>query len=125
LYCATDGSLAFRIRRSVAGDVQQHRQAVAARALHESACHEARRCVVHCVPRDEVAHAPELRALEGRLVEHRGLLIADATRSAVRAWAAPGTSSGEREQDNASGHPCANPARRAAVAVRRPNADSQ
>ena len=78
LYCATDGSLAFLITQVVGGDVQQDREAVAARALHVGPGREPGDGAVHRVPRDEVAHPLELRALEGRLVEHRGRLVADA-----------------------------------------------
>jgi hypothetical protein len=55
--------------------VQQDREAGAARALHIRPGREPGCGVVHRVPRDEVAHPLELRALEGGLVEHRSRLV--------------------------------------------------
>ena len=85
--------------------------------------------VVHRVPGDEVAHALELRALEGRLVEHRRLLVADAdadSRACLRGGGKGDKArghGGKQERERTSGHPPANPREHAVVAVRRPDAD--
>jgi hypothetical protein len=58
--------------------VDEHLHPGRAGTLDVRAGGQAHRRVVHDVPSNQVANAREPRALEGALIEHRGVLVADA-----------------------------------------------